>query len=82
VEPKVGMSDKAYLHHIYCTVKDWIQGEEQFIQSDQDVHVYGYGYDGYGKVDTSLGRTMIYQRGALQRVFKFFSNKIPKHSSI
>ena len=25
VELKVGMNDKAYLHHIYCKVKDWIQ---------------------------------------------------------
>jgi len=44
------MNDKAYLHHIYCKFKNWIQEEKQFIQSDQDVHVYGYG--GYGKVDT------------------------------
>ena len=33
--------------------KNWIQGENQVIQSDQDVHMYGYG--GYGKVDTSPG---------------------------
>jgi hypothetical protein len=54
------MKDKAYLHHIYCKVKDWIKGEEQFIQSDQDVHVYGY--DGYGKVDTSPGIGTSYYR--------------------
>ena len=47
------MNDKAYLHHIYCKVKNRIQGEKQIIQSDQDVHVYGYG--GYGKVDTRPG---------------------------
>jgi hypothetical protein len=42
VELKVGMKDKAHLHHIYCKVKDRIQGEKQVIQSDQVVHVYGY----------------------------------------
>jgi hypothetical protein len=35
-------------------VKNWIQGENQIIRSDQDVHVYGY--DGYGMVDTSPGK--------------------------
>jgi CO dehydrogenase/acetyl-CoA synthase epsilon subunit len=46
------IKDKAYLHHIYCKVKNRINGEKQFIQLDQDVHVYGC--DGYGKVDTRL----------------------------
>jgi hypothetical protein len=44
---------KAYSHHIYCKVKKRIQGENQVIQSDQDVHMYGC--DGYGKVDTRPG---------------------------
>jgi hypothetical protein len=35
------IKDKAYLHHIYCKVKNWIHREKEFIQSDQDVHVYG-----------------------------------------
>jgi hypothetical protein len=35
VELKVGIKDKAYLHHIYCKVKNRIQGEKQVIQSDQ-----------------------------------------------
>jgi hypothetical protein len=39
VELKVGMDDKAYLHHMYCKVKNWIRWENQIIQSDQDVHV-------------------------------------------
>jgi hypothetical protein len=47
------IKDNAYLHHIYCKVKNWIQRENQIIQSDQDVHKYGC--DGYGKVDTSPG---------------------------
>jgi hypothetical protein len=47
------IKDKAYLHDIYCKVKDRIRVEKQFIQSDQDVHVYGC--DGYGKVDTGPG---------------------------
>jgi hypothetical protein len=47
------IEDKAYLFHIYCKVKNWIQGENQVIQSDQDVHFYVYG--GYVKVDTSPG---------------------------
>jgi hypothetical protein len=50
VELKVGMSDKAYLYHIHCKVKDEIQGENQVIRSYQDVHLYRY--DGYGKVGT------------------------------
>jgi hypothetical protein len=37
------MKDKAYLYCIYCKVKNWIHGEEQVMQSDQDVHIYGYG---------------------------------------
>jgi hypothetical protein len=44
------IKDKAYLFHIYCRVKDQIQEENQNIQSDQDMHVYGYG-----KVDTRPG---------------------------
>ena len=47
------IKDKAYLHHIYCKVKNWIHREDQIIQSDQDVHVDGYGE--YGKVDTRPG---------------------------
>jgi hypothetical protein len=50
VELKVGMRDKTYLHHICYNVKDKIQGENQVLRSDQDVHLYGY--DGYGKVGT------------------------------
>jgi hypothetical protein len=42
-----------HLHHMYCKVKNRIQGENQIIQSDQVMHMYGY--DGYGKVDTRLG---------------------------
>ena len=42
MELKVGMKEKAYLHHIYCKVKNRIQGGKLVIQSDQDVHVYGY----------------------------------------
>jgi hypothetical protein len=42
VDFKVGMKDKAYLHRIYCKVKNRIQGGKQAIQSDQDVHVHGY----------------------------------------
>jgi hypothetical protein len=53
VKLRVGMNDKAYLHHIYCKVKNRIQEENLIIQSDQDVHLYGY--DGYGKLDTSPG---------------------------
>ena len=45
------MNDKAYLHHMYCKVKNRIHRENQIIQSD--VHVYGYGE--YGKVDTRPG---------------------------
>jgi CO dehydrogenase/acetyl-CoA synthase epsilon subunit len=47
------IKEKEYLFHIYCKVKNQIQEENQIIQSDQDVHMYGY--DGYGKVDTRLG---------------------------
>jgi hypothetical protein len=39
MELRVGYKDEAYLHHMYCKVKNWIQGENQIIQSDQDVHV-------------------------------------------
>jgi hypothetical protein len=39
MELRVGYKDEAYLHHIYCKVKNRIQGENQIIQSDQDVHV-------------------------------------------
>jgi hypothetical protein len=53
VKLRVGMNAKAYLHHIYCKVKNRIQEENIIIQSDQDVHLYGY--DGYGKLDTSPG---------------------------
>jgi hypothetical protein len=42
VELKVAMKDKAYLHHIYCKVKDQIHGENKVIQSDHVVHMYGY----------------------------------------
>ena len=42
MELRVGYKDEAYLHHIYCKVKNWIQGENQVIQSDQDVHMCGY----------------------------------------
>jgi hypothetical protein len=45
--------DKVYLHHIYCKVKNQMQGENQVIQSDQDVHMYGC--DEYGKVYTRSG---------------------------
>jgi len=41
VELKVGMNGKAYMHHIYFNVKNYIQGEKQVIQLDQDVHMYG-----------------------------------------
>jgi hypothetical protein len=44
---------KAYLYHIYCKVKNWIQRENEVIQSDQYVHVYECS--GYGKVVTSRG---------------------------
>jgi hypothetical protein len=37
---QVGMNDKAYLYHIYYKVKNSIQGQKKFVQSDQDVHVY------------------------------------------
>jgi hypothetical protein len=50
MELKVGMNDKTYLHHISQRSDP---REKKFIQSDQDVHVYGY--DGYGKVDTRPG---------------------------
>jgi hypothetical protein len=33
------VKDEAYLHHMYCKVENRIQGENQIIQSDQDVHV-------------------------------------------
>ena len=35
------MKYKAYLYHMYCKLKNRIQRENQIIQSDQDVHVYG-----------------------------------------
>ena len=53
MELKVGYKDEAYLHHMYCKVKDWIHRENQIILSDQDVHQYGYGV--YCKVDTRPG---------------------------
>jgi hypothetical protein len=39
MEVRVGFKVEAYLHHMYCKVKNLIQGENQIIQSDQDVHV-------------------------------------------
>jgi hypothetical protein len=39
MELKVWYKDEAYLHHMYCKVKKQIQGENQIIQLDQDVHV-------------------------------------------
>ena len=42
MELKVGMKEKAYLHRMYCKVKNRIQGGKLVIQLDQDVHVYGY----------------------------------------
>ena len=47
------ITDMAYLYHIYCKVKNRIKWRKQIIQSDQDVHMYGY--EGYGKVDTRPG---------------------------
>jgi ribonuclease D len=44
------IKDIAYLHHIYHKVKNRIQEENQVIQSDQDVHIYGC--DEHGKVNT------------------------------
>jgi hypothetical protein len=35
------IKDKAYLFHIYCEVKDWIQEENQIVQSDQDMGMMG-----------------------------------------
>jgi hypothetical protein len=32
---KVGYKDEAYLQHMYCKVKNQIQGENQIVQSDQ-----------------------------------------------
>ena len=40
VELRVGDEEKAYLHCIFCKVKNRIQRRKQVIQSDQDVHVY------------------------------------------
>jgi hypothetical protein len=40
------MNGKAYLYHIYCKVKTWIQRENQVIKSDQDVHIYECSGDG------------------------------------
>ena len=60
------IKDKAYLHHIYCKVKDWIHRENQIIQSDQDVYVYGYGE--YGKVDTRPGMGARYYHTCMMRV--------------
>jgi hypothetical protein len=39
MELMVGYKDEACLHRMYCKVKKRIQGENQIIQSDQDVHV-------------------------------------------
>jgi hypothetical protein len=36
----VGYKGEAYLHHIYCKVTNQIQGENQVIQSEKDVHIY------------------------------------------
>ena len=60
------IKDKAYLHHIYCKVKDRIQGEKQFIQSDQNMHMYGC--DGYGKVDTRPGMGARYYHTCMMNV--------------
>jgi hypothetical protein len=38
----VGYKGEAYLHHIYCKVTNQIQGENQVIQSEHDVHIYIY----------------------------------------
>jgi hypothetical protein len=46
------VKDKAYLYNIYCKVKNRIHRENLIMQSDQDVHMYGY--DRYGKVDLGL----------------------------
>ena len=48
MELKVGMKEKAYLHRMYCKVKNRIQGGKLVIQSDQDVHVYGIWWMIYG----------------------------------
>jgi hypothetical protein len=40
----VGYKGEAYLHHIYCKVTNQIQGENQVIQSEHDVHIYIYIY--------------------------------------
>ena len=42
VELRVGDEEKAYLHCIFCKVKNRIQRRKQVIQSDQDVHVCGF----------------------------------------
>ena len=38
--------EEAYLHYIFCKVKNRIQWKKQVIQSDQDVHVCGIFLDG------------------------------------
>jgi hypothetical protein len=51
------MKGKAYLHHIYCKVKDQIQRRKQFILSDQDVHVYEH--DRYSGLYTRSGWVLV-----------------------
>ena len=76
VELKVGMKEKAYLHHIYCKVKNRIQGGKLVILSDQDVHMYGYSgwymVDGYSFCVVSLRLLILFESMAIFRSLLFF----------